>query len=75
MRKQKKRIRATAAVMVCCLLSGGVFTGAGISTVQAEGEGGQNGVRLSPSYPGIMGSGTILPIMGQLQTECRIPLS
>ena len=40
MRKQKKRIRATAAVMVCCLLSGGVFTGAGISTVQAEGEGG-----------------------------------
>ncbi|MEE0199501.1 MAG: discoidin domain-containing protein [Muricomes sp.] len=39
MRKQKKVIRATAAAMVCCMLSGSFFSGAGIGTVRAEDEG------------------------------------
>lgn len=39
MRKQKTLIRATAAAMTCCMLAGPVFSGAGISTVRAEGEG------------------------------------
>ncbi len=39
MRKQKTLIRVTAAAMTCCMLAGPVFSGAGISTVRAEGEG------------------------------------
>lgn len=39
MRKQKKVIRATAAAMVCCMLAGSIFSGAGIETVRAEAEG------------------------------------